>query len=358
MNPTGERLLSLYRHALRLYPHPFQEEYAEELTAVFALRLQAQEPQGILPLFKTTLHELRDLPPSLAAAYLRERRRQIMKRSLDHWFTQNYGSGREVLLAVMPFLLMGFMPGLLSKIPLVQNQPQLVGFIILGSLFLILAALGIIGLLVELPRWSLLYAGISLSLFALSMVISPGLFDLYSLPSEWPSWSSNAVLLGSFLIILALSTWILLWAAGHIRIMKPFAANIRNDRSLLPFMMFGGSYLFVIGHYEDLADGGWYLVASSLVMVAGAWVFLRAEKLSTKLWALVAANTLGNGIALTANLVLFPSPSWVVEVGSWHFPAVVLFVSLTWLSSLVMILTPLAFLPRQAAPTNPSPTAI
>lgn len=346
MNPAGRRLLALYRRALRLYPRSFQKEYAEELAAVFALRLQGNRAD-----VKTALRELRDLPLALAAAFLRERRQQQMKRSLDNWFSNTSGSWWEVLLAALPFLLMGFLPGLFSIIPAVNNLPPLAGMLILGTLFLILAALGIIGLLVSLPRWSLTYAGISLTLFALSMIISPNLLWDFEVPSGWPSWGLNAVLMGVFLIVLALSTWILLWSAGRIRLMKPFAANLKSDRSLVSFMMFGGAYVLVVLHYEDLADGGVYLIASSLVMAAGAWLYLRAKNLPAKLWALVVAVTLGEGIALAANLILFPYPAWEVELGSVHFPAAVMFVLISWLTSLVMVLLPMA-IPWYGTPLN------
>lgn len=352
MNTTGEKLLAFYRQAIRLYPQPFQETYAEELTAVFALQLQAQEAAGTLPLIKTALCELRDLPPSILAAFLRERRRHKMKLSLNHWFSNNTGSERELLLAALPFLLIGFIPGLLSSIPAIQNLPQMVGGIILGTLFLVLAALGVIGLLVELPRWSLTYAGISLTLLALSTIISPNLWGGLPLPANWPVWSLNALLFGAFLIALALSTGIVLWAARHIQIMKPFANNIRNDRSLLSFMMFAGAYVLVVAHYEDLPESGFYLIGSSLMMVAGAWVYLRAEKLSAKLWALVVANLLGNAITLAANLTLFPSPVWKIEFAGLQFPATVMFVLLTWLTSLTMILAPLVLIRQSARPNE------
>ena len=73
------------------------------------MQLDATGVSGSWGLFRLGLEELRDLPLALAAAYLRERNRHKMKRNLEHWFAHEPGSGQEVLLAVLPFLLTGFL---------------------------------------------------------------------------------------------------------------------------------------------------------------------------------------------------------------------------------------------------------
>jgi hypothetical protein len=338
VTPASEKLLSLYRRAIRLYPSTFQEDYAEELAEVFAMRLQGNRAD-----IKTVLRELRDLPLALVAAYLRERRRQKMKHSRDHWFTNNAGSWRELLLACLPFLLTGFVPGLLSEIPAVQGLPPLAGMLVLGTLFLILAALGITGLLVRLPRWSLTYAGVSLTLLTLSLIAYSNQFGLISISAAWSVLHLNVVLMGVFLVVLTLSTWILLWASGHIRLMQPFAANLKHDHTLISFMFYGGALVLTLSHYEDIPNGGVYLMLSALALAAGAWGYLRAAAPATRIWALIGGTTLASALTLTANLRLLgvPNPAPISFAGL-QIQAAVGFVGLTWIVSMIMVLAPLA----------------
>ena len=274
-----------------------------------------------------------------------------MNQNLNRWFGSDHGTGKELLLASLPFLLMGFVPGLLSKIPPVQNLPQLAGFIILGILFLILATLGIIGLLVSLPRWSLTYAGVSLTLFSLSTIVSSKLFGLYSDSSAWSLIRLNAVLMGIFLVVLALSTVVLLWAAARIRLMQPFADNLKHDRTLISFMFYGGALVLTLSHYEDILDGGVYLMLSALVMAAGAWGYLRSTSPAGRIWSLIAGATLGSAFTLAANLRLTAVPHQApISFAGLQIEAAVGFVGITWIVSLVMILAPLAFAPAKDAP--------
>ena len=119
------------------------------------MQLDAAGRPGGLGLFRLGLGELRGLPLALAAAYLRERNRQKMKSTLDPWFAHQPGSAKEVLLSVVPFVLTAFVTGLLSFIPAVDQFPMWAGQLILLGLFLVQAGLGIIGLILRLPRWSL-----------------------------------------------------------------------------------------------------------------------------------------------------------------------------------------------------------
>jgi hypothetical protein len=163
MNAHQAQLLGFYHRVLRLYPPRFRKAYVEEMMLVFQMQLSDHPNLNLWRALKILWGELHPLPSLLAAAHWRERKKPAMKTGLESWFVQPQGSWKEVMLAVLPFLIMGVLPGIFSLIPSIRDLPIQIGLPILITLALILVTLGIIGLFVQLPRWSLVYAGILLT---------------------------------------------------------------------------------------------------------------------------------------------------------------------------------------------------
>jgi hypothetical protein len=347
MNANHTRLMRFYHWVLQLYPSRFREAYADEMSLVFHMQLDDIPNLNLWRALQIIWGELHPLPVLLTAAHLRERRDLKMKTGLERWFFQPQGSWKETLLAVLPFLLMGTLPGLFSLAPTLRNLPAKIGMPILIFLALILVVLGLIGLVVGLPRWSLLYAGILLTFLSLgSIAIVTTFSSLIPVPDTWPSLLFNAVLLGTHLILLFLLVAAVLWIGSKLPLTQRFSQQLREDPSLISFMLYGGVFLIVLFNFEDVSGVDIYLILASLVMALGGWMYLRTEKVGNRLAALISATTLATVFALIANLTLVDYTTPPADFGAFSLPMITLFIGLSWLVTLAMIaLPPLIFKP-------------
>ena len=355
MNLSTQRLQNWYRQALRLYPPTYRDEYADEMLTVFTLRLDQSAVQSRMDILKLCLHELRDLPLSVLAAYLRERNRQKMKNNLESWFVQEPGSGKEILLAVLPFFLTAFVTGGLSLIPTVDQFPMWVGGIIILTLFIMQALLGIFGLLARLPRWSMTYAGVPIALLPLAGIVLLNSYGLITTPTEPNAHLVTAIFLTISLSLTLLGLYLLLWLASKVKLTQSFVERVSKDSTLLSFMMYGGTLVFVALNYEDTPDGGVYLMLSALSMIAGAWIYLRQKNPAGQIAALASGNTLAIFFSIPANLALVGPVQRSVHLGGITIPSLVIFILITWGISQAMIFLPLLI--KMTSGINPEPNS-
>ncbi len=283
-----------------------------------------------------------------------------MKTQLNRWFVRDPGSWQEFILAAMPWLMTFLIPGLISGLSLEARVSTSAGLVILGLMFLTLAALGVIGLLVRVPRWSLPYAGVPLVLLAFLLLATFDVIEIFfgGMTAAW--WLRLLGFLSVYLVLLHLLLYLAYAVAKRVDWLAPVLALHRQDWSLLSFAMYGGALTFVMGMYEDLQGAGWYLVATAMLLILGAWVFLRSAHPSRRVIPLLAGITLAMAAGLLANLQLLPweSPA-VFSLGGLAITRVMVSVLLTWGVCVVMILSPAALIPvftRERASREASPT--
>lgn len=89
----------LYPLMVRLYPRPFREEFAEEMTAVFHQAMQAAFASGWQDVLAVLGRELRDWPLNCLREHVWERNHQLLPRSS---FLSRWG----VVAAALPFCLL------------------------------------------------------------------------------------------------------------------------------------------------------------------------------------------------------------------------------------------------------------
>ncbi len=356
MKNTASTLTGLYAQALRLYPQPFQDEYGDELLSVFKMRVAEKKAAGKGKLVWMSLRELRDLPLSVLAVYLHERNRYKMQNQLNRWFSHEPGDWREILLSVIPFVFIALLPGLLSLIPAINNLSVTFGIILIAIMFLFLASLGILGLLVKLPRWSLPYAGIAITVGIFGVD-----FLLAATPMTEMSFFSNelirtAVIMLFYLSELAVLMAIGLWLAGQVNLTAPFIEQTQKDNTLLSFMQYGSAFILVMTNFEDLIGSGWYQIAAGVVMTLGAWGYLAADKTGLKIGALIGGFTAGLAVALAANLNYATYNFAVItEIAGYPIQSIVADVVSMWLASLILVLVPLLYRPKQSQNTPAVP---
>jgi hypothetical protein len=350
MNGFAGRLARLYARSLALYPPGFRAEFAEEASQVFNLGLQAAAGAGAWSLLRFALRELYDLPIALLALYARERNKSAMQKKLDQWFTRVPGSTAEVLLASLPFLVLFLLAGIFSLRGVEASFPAFLGLGLMGLLLLCLALIGIIGLLVRLPRWAMPYAGMLVSLGVFLVLMLLGMKDLLFSGQSAMAWELRMLTFEIlYLLALAAALILLVWLARRTTLTTPFFEQVQKDRSWLSFAMYGGVMVLVLGMYEDVSEAGTYILVTLLPLLAGIWVFLHSRSMSWKLASLSIAITLAMAIALAANLRLadWVSPA-VFTLGGLAITRSILSLLLTWLLCLAMLFLPLV-LPRLPA---------
>lgn len=354
MNGFASRLARLYARSLALYPSGFRAEFAEEVGQVFNLGLQEAAGAGAWSLLRFALRELYDLPLTLLALYARERNKSVMQKKLDQWFAHVPGSTAEALLASLPFLVLFLFAGIFSFRGVEASLPAFLGLGLMGLLLLSLALIGIIGLLVRLPRWAMPYAGVLVSLGVFLVLMLLGFKDLFFSGQNAMAWELRMLTFEIlYLLALAAALFLLVWLARRTSLTTPFFEQVQKDRSWLSFAMYGGAMVLILGMYEDVSEAGTYILVTLLPLLAGIWVFLRSRSMSWKLAALSIAITLAMGIALAANLRLMDwvSPT-VFSLGGLAITRAVLSLVLTWLMCLAMLFLPL-LLPRLPAASQP-----
>ena len=346
MNSAAQHLSRFYDRILRLYPAGFRDEYAEEMRAVFQMQLTKQ-PVNFWLFIRIAWAELHPLPSLLIAAHWRERRKPPMKTGLERWFVQPEGSWKELALAGLPFVMFG-LPGVFIQIPALMNLPDPARFTIIALMALTLISVGIIGLLVKLPRWSLVYAGALLSfctLGGLAIIASFG-----NLPINWGNYFVTATFLGIHLGGLFLLVAAILWISGKIPLTVDFRQQVATDPSLISLMMYGGTMIVMLANFDDIPDDGGFFIAAFLILLLGLWGYLRTDKLRTQLLSLVIGVTAATGLGLAANLLLVNYNSPPVIIGGLEIERVVVFIALIWLTSLAMILLPMVVFREKARP--------
>jgi hypothetical protein len=341
MNKYQAHLLRMYHFILHLYPTGYQEGFADEMLHVFQMQLEDLPNLRLWHALKILWSEVYYLPALLASAYLRERIKP-MKTNLERYFIQPQGSGKEILLAILPFLLMGLLPGLFSLVPAARDLPVIIGMPILILLALILILVGIAGLIVQLPRWSLVYAGILLTLLSLGSIFLLNLFgSLLPMPETWSILLKNSILLSLHLVLLFALVAGMIWIGERIPLTRKFSQDLRSDPLLISFMLYGGAFLIVLFNFEDVTGADIYLILTSLVMALGAGIFLQSKKTTNQLVGMLCAVTLASAFSLVANLTLVNYNAPPMDFLVFTLPAPSLFVGLSWLVAIVMIILPL-----------------
>jgi len=346
MNQTNHWLIRVYTKSLALYPRRFRADFADEMQAVFNLRVKDVAGQGVVSLLKLALRELIDLPLTLLTLYARERRMSIMQKQLNRWFIHGPGSWQEVLLACLPFLVLFLFPGVFSFPGVEESVPVAIGLGLLGLLVLTLAVLGIAGLLVRLPRWALPYAGVLITGVVFLVLILSGTSSLFHGGLSAPWWlrmlAFDIISLGAMVVTMIL----LIWIAQKIPLTRDFFGQVQKDWSLFSFAMYGGAMVLVLGMYEDISGAGLYILVTAVPLFLGVWAYLRTQALHWRIIAMFLAVTLSMGITLLANLQL---KDWVSPVeftiGALDINRSVLSILLTWFLAVTMLFIPM-ILPR------------
>jgi len=272
---------------------------------------------------------------------------------IENMFTPRQGSWVEWLLAAIPFLVICIGPGLITATGLDSKISPIAGIGIILTGILMLMAIGIIGLLVRLPRWTMPYAGILLSLIGFTALSAAGAQESVFKTGSIPFWARLLIYDAFYLVLMAFILVLVLVVARQLSITQTFYDKAREDWPILSLAMYGGSAIFILGHFEDTAGAGLYLIAVAIVFAAGVWGFLRSSTTTSRLLSIIGAITAASAIAWlgTMNLVPFTSSPEVV-IGSMVISRAGFSIIAAWILSVGLL-----FLPALTHQIFPSPTA-
>ena len=299
---------------LLLFPREYRSQYGEELHAVFNLSLDDALKKGKLAVVYVVLQELVDLPKAILLEHLRQRRRANMVKKFGAYFHFSYGSRREFISALYPFLLIGFVSpvmDLLMQFGLLVPRSSLVNGI--GIVLIVLAGILIlvvlVGLVTGLPRWSLPYVGFMLALisvYVLGARLNHG--TLISLMAFYNrSWFLGQVAYqGSLWVGLTIGSLLLLLLFQFIPLFRRF----RNDWTLLIFLLYGATPFALMFAFDDYVHEEPYKFLIFLILISGIWIYLRAENPRRRFWALFGGMTVALFIAAAGKAILGLSQPW------------------------------------------------
>ena len=295
----------LYRLLLHLYPKGFQSKYAEEMQDVFAQAVEEATQGGLPALRSICLRELWNFPGTLLQAYAWERSSRVTRKILGEG-ALNF---KELLAALMAFILP-------------------VAFILIDSTFAVarpvslsitLALISItftIGMVKGFPRWSLPYLGQVLAIVGYLIAFN-GLVDLLE-PTVRNSFATIPVdvrlqpLLEFFWagftwLGLLILTLLILGGVTLLRRFHPFRKRIQQDWTLVPFILYAEAVLALIPLFIQYGYKTPYMVASLLLLLGGAWMYLRSPSAWQRLLALLS------GLSLAFCVIGFSQ--WAAEPG-------------------------------------------
>lgn len=326
--PSIRRFYSLL---LNLFPRNYRHEYREELQAVFALSLADAAKFGNMAIAKLLLRELVALPQGIFFEHLRERRKNGMTKKFASYVS-------ETIAVVLPFLVV---LALFSPIGMIQDIPARVVEIIRLSLLGILLVMFVVGFTRGLPRWILPYMGFVFAianLFITFEIIDPK-WRGFSFPPFVSRFVRDFIQGGVYwvgIIILALLSVLF---AALIPAFRPFYRRLRNDWTLLAFILYGITPFAILLTFDDYQHAGPYVFVSFLFLALGGWLYLHNDVSWKKFMFLFIGLTLAMAVTVIGAAVLIED-SLYASISTWQTAMVETIMTWMWLATF-MLLPPL-----------------
>lgn len=350
-------VIRLYAFLLRLYPHTFRDEFADEMQNVFADTIADAAKRGTVALIRTCLQELRDLPGAILREHQQARSISMENKTRVSWV--------ELLCAAIPFLLF-------LALPIVEGLRLDWGAVIILFLLGVSFILLVVGMLKGLPRWSLPALGLLLAILnyvmfgifgmglALVLVVLQSLmFGIsgFLLPLFAPAvplilrpiFGSGFHYLGIIGLTLAV-----IFVTALIKPLRPFFQRIQEDWTLFPFALYGITPLAIFISFDEYQGSVPYEIGMGLVLLLGLWLYLRIDQPGIKLLTLGISITIAMAVEAIGKWILIPSQSWLDLVQPYSIEHTirgeVTSTVQTWFWVMIVVFLPalLGLLPRSA----------
>ena len=188
------------------------------------------------------------------------------------------GSGVEPWVVLLPFAL----TYVLYRAMLFLNPSSMpfwvelvIGLTFLGAIFGMLIA----GLRMGAPRWFLPYLGFVLSiinLFTYTAYVRPD-WSGFPFLNQASGFVRGFVYQGTVWIGVIVLVILLVLFAALIPKFRPFYRRLRNDWTLLAFIIYGVAPFAIILTFDDYQGEGLYVLIANSILAIGGWSYLRTR---------------------------------------------------------------------------------
>jgi hypothetical protein len=261
-------------------------------------------------------------------------------------FDSVLGMRSEIWAALAPFLLFGALPTLFGYFHVSDLVPLWLDIAFVIMLWSFGLSLILIGFAKRFPRWFMPYIGLPMPVVCLLLFNSlierwQGVW-WYRLPWFLREFMQQGLLwVGLFLLVI-----LLLVSTRLIPKSYPFHQRLREDWTLLAFIIYGTmplALVFVLNEYKNEEP---YLFLALLILAAGAWLYLRSDEPWNRFFCLQGAMWLSMLIAAIGKAVLVESSFPGVVDDSWQIEFMSTIVTWMWLAMIMLIPPALNLLPR------------
>lgn len=335
----------LYGLLLNLLPRNYRYEFGEELQAVFTLSLADAAKSGSKEIVKVLLRELISFPHTVFFEHLRERRKNRMTKKSGLRFS-------ETLAVFIPFLVvlvLFFSMGAIRYIPV-----QIVEIIRL-SLIGILLVMFVVGLTKGLSRRILPFIGfvfgfanLFIYLYIFEEIVDPK-WRGFSFPPFVSKFVGDFVQAGTFWGGIIILVFLSVVFSALIPAFRPFYQRLRNDWTLLAFILYGVIPFAILLTFDDYHHAGPYVFASFLILALGGWFYLHNNVPWKKFVFLFSGLTVAMIVTVIGAAVLVEYTPYA-DVRTWQVAIAETITTWMWLA-VFMLLPPLINLLPQ--PHNP-----
>jgi hypothetical protein len=299
MNVLARLLIHVYLKMLNLYPRNFRNEFAEEMKVVFMDSLHEALHEGTLFFTFVCLKELGGLPLSILREFWHEFKRKETKmltsenadpksgidKRTNHW---------DAIVGTLPFALFGIAT-MIGK----SRLPFHAGYSDLAFCAVMLNGL-VIGLAKGFPRWAYSYLGWSMVMsWSWTMMPMDTFRNSYSPITHnqllgWWSWIPFLIAIGIGLLF-----------ARSFRPIRQLILGIWQDWTLASFMIYT-FVAFVLLIYDENHHLYLFLfmIASTVILSASAWFFLRSIDTREQVASLLA------GFVLSFTVMMIGESTW------------------------------------------------
>jgi hypothetical protein len=315
----------------------YREEYGDELQEVFELSLAEAAKSGKMETAKVLLRELASLPQGIYFEHLREWRKTRMAKKFGPAFS-------ETIAVVLPFLVV---LALFSPIGMIQGIPARVVEMIRLSLLGILLVMVVVGLTRGLPRWILPYMGFVFAVANLLITldfIDPKWYG-FSLPPYVSRFVSDFVHAGVYWVGIIILVFLSVLLAAMIPAFRPFYRRLRNDWTLLAFILYGVTPFAVLLTFDDYHYAEPYVFVSFIILALGGWLYLRNDVPWKKFMFLFIGLTLAMAVTVTGAAVLIEE-SLYASHSTWQVAMAETIMTWVWLATFMLLPPLINLIPR------------
>jgi hypothetical protein len=255
------------------------------------------------------------------------------------------GSGREAFAALAPFLF-GMVMLFFSYIGKSMTIPLWVQIAFVLLFWSSVLVLFLLGSAKGLPRWFLPYLGLPVPIVCL--LIFNSLMEKwqgvwwYRLPWLLSVFTQEGLFfMGSVLLLL-----LLLVISRLVPRFRPFHQRIRDDWTLLSFLIYGAAPLTLFITFNEYKNTEPFFFLSLLFLALGGWFYLRNSEPLKRFVSLHVGLALSMLTAAVGKAILFEE-SWpqFVSLG-WENEMIYTMVTWAWLALIMLLPLALNLLPR------------